>query len=190
MTEDPHRFWAESAFRRRWGTGEPVGRDASGAASTADEVADPLMAAFRELHGRARFGDGFLVFDDPHRLHRLVAHWPDPVTGTPFLRTGWGHVFVADGDAVTLIDPLQGETRPMGCDAVTLIDALLVTDGFLDGTLDCAIYFAAIRALGRSPGIEECACYVPALALGGPRAADHVEIGDLQVTFDLLAQLV
>lgn len=185
MTDDPQRFWTESAFRRRWGAGTPLGGDVPDAVGV-----DPLLAAFWQLHGRARFGDGFLVFDEPDRLRRLVAHWPEPVSGVPFLRTAWGHVFVADGDAVSLIDPLLGQVRPMGCDAVTVIDALLVSDGFLDQTLDCAIYVQAIRRLGRFPDIEQCTCYVPALALGGARDADHVEIAGLQVTMDLLAQMV
>jgi hypothetical protein len=181
---DPNRFWAESAFRGRWGTGETLEGDAPASAAV-----DPLLSAFWQLHGRSRFGEGFLVFDSPERLRRLVEHWAEPVPGVPFLRTAWGHVFVADGDAVTLIDPLLGQTHAMGCDAVTVIDALLVSDGFLDDSLDRGIYFEAIRRLGRSPGTEECTCYVPALALGGPHDADHVEIGDLQVTMDLLAQM-
>ena len=184
MTDPSHRFWAESAFRSRWGTGERIGDAPSSSA------VDPLLSTFWQQHGRSRFGGGFLVFDEPDRLRRLVAHWPEPIQGVPFLRTAWGHVFVADGDAVALIDPLLGETRPMGCDAVTVIDALLVSDGFLDQTLDFAIYVEAIRRLGRSPDSEQCTCYVPALALGGPRDADHVEIADLQVTMDLLAQMV
>jgi hypothetical protein len=78
--------------------------------------------------------------------------------------------------------------RDLGCDAVTALDALLVTDDFLDQELLWGVYRAATQRIGRTPGVEECVAFVPALSLGGELHERHVEIRDLPTTLDLLAQ--
>lgn len=189
MTE-AELFWAGSAFRPRWA----ASRGQSTPATAADiepftQQVDPLVASFWQLYGWGQLAGGFLVLEPPTMLMARYAAWPLPAGAVPLLRTAWGHLFLMRGDSSWLLDPLYGGVHDMGCDAVNVLDALLVSPGFLNDTLLLDIYTAAIARIGRTPGLEEVACFVPALALGGERNERQVELHTLAVTLDLLAQL-
>jgi hypothetical protein len=185
---DGDAFWQASAFEQRW---HP---DAPGAPALDAQIGpylaqvDPLIAAFWRRHGWTRFGSGFLVVEPPATLQRLYAAWRLAPSQLPLLRTAWGHLVLAEGDSSFLLDPIYGEVRDLGCDAVTVLDALLVTDDVLDAELLWDIYRDATARLGRTPGVDECVAFVPALSLGGERHERNVEIRDLPTTLDLLAQ--
>lgn len=189
MTE-PESFWAGSAFEPRW-AGSPGQRTPASAAeirAITDQV-DPLVAGFWQRYGWGPLAGGFLVLAPPAVLAARYAAWPLPDAAIPLLRSAWGHLFVMRGDRSWLLDPLYGGVHDMGCDAVNVLDALLVSPGFLRDTLLLDLYTAATARIGRTPGPEEVACFIPALALGGERHARQVELRPLAATLDLLAQL-
>lgn len=150
---------------------------------------DPLIARFWQLYGWGPLTDGFLVLEPPALLAARYAAWPLPAGTLPLLRTAWGHLVLMRGSSSWLLDPLYGGVHDMGCDAVNVLDALLVSPSFLNETLLLDIYTAAIRRIGRTPGPQELACFVPALAFGGERHEGQVELREMTVTLDLLAQL-
>ena len=185
---DADTFWHGSAFTRHWGAAD------TGEAAPDAEIApylpqvDPLIAAFWRRFGWASFGAGFLVVDRPSALLQLYATWQLPPHGVPLLRTAWGHLFLMRGESTFMLDPLYGGVRDLGCDAVTVLDALLVTEDWLNQELLCDVYRAATRRIGRTPAAQECVTFVPALSLGGELHERHVEIRDLATTLDFLAQ--
>lgn len=188
MTE-AELFWAGSAFQARWAT---TGGQATPAAADIEpytQQGDPLIASFWQRYGWGQLAGGFLVLEPPALLMTRYAAWPFPSGATPLLRTAWGHLFLMRGDGCWLLDPLYGGVHDMGCDAVNVLDALLVSPSFLNDTLLFDIYTAATARIGRTPDPEEVACFIPALALGGERHERDVELRALTVTLDLLAQL-
>lgn len=184
-------FWAGSAFHARWADARPQRRTPPTAADIepfAHEV-DPLVARFWQLYGWGPLTDGFLVLEPPALLATRHAAWPLPAGAVPLLRTAWGQLVLMNGSSSWLMDPLSGGVHDMGCDAVNVLDALLVVPDFLNATLLLDTYTAATLRIGRTPGAHELACFVPALALGGERHETHVELRDITATLDLLAQL-
>ena len=187
MTE-ASAFWAGSAFERFWQRdGTASGMDETGLQANSAPV-DPLMLGFWQRHGWARFGNGFLVFEPPERLRTVYAAWHLPSTRWPFLRTAWGHLFTAEGPTCHLLDPVQGRHRDLGCDAVTVLDALLVDPELLAQDLLWDVYQSATARIGRAPARDEGLAFVPALSLGGALDEGRAEIRPLQVTLDLLSQ--
>lgn len=189
MTE-AELFWANSAFQPRW----MDSRVHLTPATAADiepfiQQVDPLVASFWQLYGWGQLADDFLVLEPPAVLVARYAAWPLPAGAVPLLRTAWGHLLLTRGSSSWLLDPLYGGVHDMGCDAVNVLDALLVSPAFLNNTLLLDIYIAATTRIGRTPGPVEVACFVPALALGGERHERQVELRAMTVTLDLLAQL-
>lgn len=189
MTE-AELFWAGSAFKPLWVDSRPQ-RTAATAADIepfAQQV-DPLVATFWQLYGWGPLREGFLVLEAPALLAARYGAWPMPAGSIPLLRTAWGHLVLMRSSNSWLLDPLYGGVHDMGCDAVNVLDALLGSPSFLNDELLFDIYTAAIRRIGRTPGPEELACFVPALALGGERHERQVELREMTVTLDLIAQL-
>jgi hypothetical protein len=189
MTE-AELFWAGSAFQPRWADSRVQLTPAAAAdiEPFAQQV-DPLVTSFWQLYGWGPLTAGFLVLEPPAVLVTRYAAWPLPAGAVPLLRTAWGHLFLMRGSGSWLLDPLYGGVHDMGCDAVNVLDALLVTPAFLNDTLLLDIYTAATARIGRTAGPGEVACFVPALALGGERHERKVELRAMSVTLDLLAQL-
>lgn len=187
---DADDFWTDSAFDRVWGAGGAPRRPAVAAEILpyADQV-DPLIVAFWRRYGWGGFGDGLLVAQPPATLSTLYHAWRLPPARVPLLRSAWGHLVTVEGEHGYLLDPLHGEERPLGCDGVTVLDALLVVEDLLDADLLHTVYRDATARIGRAPGVDECLGFVPALRLGGRLDADTAQIGALAVTLDLLAQL-
>jgi hypothetical protein len=193
MTE-AELFWAGSAFQPRWADSRGQRMPATATATAADikpftQQVDPLVASFWQLYGWGQMAGGFLVLEPPATLVARYAAWPMPIEAVPLLRTAWGHLLLMRGSSSWLLDPLYGGIHDMGCDAVNVLDALLVSPSFLNDTLLLDIYTAATERIGRTPGPGEVACFVPALALGGERHERQVELRAMSVTLDLLAQL-
>jgi hypothetical protein len=188
MTEDS-AFWEGSAFLRFWGQGEHGVQTSDAEIAPYVASVDPLIGEFWRRFGWAQFGAGFLVVDSPARLLQPYAAWPLPPSALPLLRTAWGHLLLVQGESSLMLDPIYGGVRDLGCDAVTVLDALLVTEDFLNQDLLWDVYRGATRRIGRAPSTQECVTFVPALALGGERHERHVQIRDLPTTLDLLAQI-
>jgi len=185
---DSDTFWQGSAFTRYWGAAESSEPALDSQIAPRGSQVDPLIAGFWRRFGWARFGSGFLVFDPPSALQPLYAAWNLPPSGVPLLRTAWGHLVLMQGESTSLLDPIYGELRDLGCDAVTVLDALLVTEEWLNQELLRDVYRAATQRIGRVPAAHECVTFVPALSLGGELHERHVQIRDLPTTLDLLAQ--
>lgn len=189
MTE-AEAFWVGSAFHSRW-----IDAQRQPTAATASDIepyaqhADPLIKGLWQLYGWGPLAGGFLALEPPNRLAQRYHAWALPAGAIPLVRTAWGHLVLIQGSSSWLLDPLYGGVHDMGCDAVNVLDALLVSPGFLNDRLLLDVYTAATSRIGRTPSLQEAACFVPALALGGERDQRQVELLDIAVTLDLLAQL-
>ena len=171
------------------------------------EHAHPSLIAFWRKVGFGSFGNGFLVFFNPHDYESVLARWlqrdqPDPSL-IPFARTAFGdiiyfrdlrekakqHGLPADwknaSDVVFLsIHYHRTEMITWSMDeffATALQQFLKDNEG--------SFYKLSSSLNTKQLGKGECYFFVPALALGGKVSKDSVKSGNCLVHQDILLQL-
>ncbi len=163
-----------------------------------------LLAFFRET-GWGRFGDGFLVLEDPRKLDETLALWLgsfDP-SRVPIGRTALGDL-VYFRDLRARAEALGLPNAESACD-LSFIDVRYKRTGLLAMSLedipgalgDPELLKTALRkdlfddALWRlgAPEIDELYGFVPALALGGNEDSDSLHRVRAREHWDILFQL-
>jgi len=168
----------------------------------AGKLPEPLLRFWREV-GRGSFGGGLLVLTDPGAWQDTLSAWlRGNIAGrTLIARSGFGDLFYyrdkgmqeIDGvqtrvEDVSRLDPHQPEVEVCAWSLGEFFDDYLCDPDTQETALRKPLFAAAVKRLGRPQG-DDGFFFVPALALGGSAAPEHIDRGDLRVHLQILVQL-
>jgi hypothetical protein len=157
-----------------------------------DQVPADLLELW-EQYGFGTFCDSYLKVVNPDDYAELLADTYQltstvaPALPLVLFTTAMGDLLVWELDCLSLLDYRHGSTNVVAQNFKVFFRNLTY-DSFLNNTLRWEPYPAARERLGE-PAFDECFGYVPALALGGPETADHLQKVKLREHIYLLSQL-
>jgi hypothetical protein len=156
-----------------------------------DQVPADLLELW-EQYGFGIFGDGYLRIVNPADYVELVADTyqltSTPSDGPPLalFATAMGDLLIWEMAYLSLVDYRHGNVTIVGKSLKNFF-RVFAEDSYLVERLRWEPYPAARERLGE-PAFDECFGYVPALALGGPETADHLQKVKLREHIYLLSQ--
>jgi hypothetical protein len=153
--------------------------------------ASPALAALLARASGRTYARGFWAFLPPARLARWMAPWDlHASTCLPFLKGGFGQIVFLQGADCKVLNPVFNTIDVLGAadDLGFVMDILLCDRPSLESSFLIDLYEAVWPRLG-DPGDDEIYALVPALRLGGPRDAAHVQLRPMASEMPLLAQI-
>ncbi|MEZ0611149.1 GAD-like domain-containing protein [Fibrella sp. WM1] len=146
-------------------------------------------------YGYGIFADGYLRFINPDDWTEFVKKYIEN-TGyeyIPIAVSAFGDLFVwktKKEGFLELYDFRHGDFKTVststGLDI--LFDMDFLDDSFIWDELNASNYKSIKVKLG-TPNYDQCYGYVPLLALGGRESIEHIQIVDLRVHMELMAQV-
>ncbi|OFA06902.1 GAD-like domain-containing protein [Duganella sp. HH101] len=151
---------------------------------------DVLVDSWQE-HGFQEFSDGFLWTVNPDDYRDVIANF---VHGYQIddldviLRTGLGDMIVSHKGKLFYFSVVTMVSMPLPDSLEPVLGLHLSQPALVNGIFFLSMYKKALKRLG-PPAEDEVYALVPAPAIGGEVAADHLQKAKLRVYLDYLAQL-
>ncbi len=147
-----------------------------------------------DSHGFGIFMDGYLRLIDPSLFQEFVDQNIESigVRYTPWAINAYGDLFVyRTDDNIDFYNYRHAQYNVIGdgTDLYILFDHLFVDELYIWEELRCTNFPELKTKLG-IPAYDQCYGYFPLVALGGSESVDHVQIVDLRVHMDLMAQAI
>jgi hypothetical protein len=147
-----------------------------------------LLADWEE-NGWCAYGRGLLWTVNPDEYTDILTDWVDnPEQVIAYVRTAFGSIIYWDGKRNYFLDVLDSEKTRIFSRIDDVFNGTLCYDNFLNSVVLRPQFEAALPILG-PPQRDECYGFHPAIALGGPGAADTLKRVKLREHLALLAQL-
>ncbi|WP_187359894.1 GAD-like domain-containing protein [Chitinolyticbacter meiyuanensis] len=157
---------------------------------------EPLLTLWQRV-GLGRYGNGLITLVNPddykHPLYGWLMYDEENPSRLPIAVTAFGLLIYyrrLDEDAadVAYIDPNLREAGVLAWSLEAAFNDVLCSTETQAELLDAELFAAAFARLGPLK-TGQSYCFVPALALGGAKVPELLEIGDAAVQLDLLLQL-
>lgn len=151
---------------------------------------EDLRALQRQV-GLSSFAGGFFRFVRPESLRPYMALWGlEPARCTPLLLCAFGQMLVYSDGRYLVVNPVHNSVDDLGGgDELDFVMDIALTDrAALEASFLIDLYEQAVGRLG-PPAQDELYALVPALRLGGPRDAAHVQRTRAAPQLQLLAQI-
>jgi hypothetical protein len=147
-----------------------------------------LLAEWEES-GWCAYGRGLLWTVNPDEYTDILSDWvSNAELMIAYLRTAFGSIIYWDGSDNYFLDVLIGYRGKIFRDIGSVFNWHLCNDDYLDDVVRRPEFEEALPILG-PPQRDECYAFTPAIALGGPGAADSLKRVKLREHLALLAQL-
>ncbi|HSC80585.1 MAG TPA: GAD-like domain-containing protein [Chitinolyticbacter sp.] len=160
------------------------------------QLPEPLLALWQRV-GLGRYGNGLITLVNPDDYKDQLYGWlmydeEDP-SRLPIAVTAFGLLIYyrrlgEDAEDVAYIDPNLREAGVLAWSLEAAFNEALCSTETQAELLDAELFAAALTRLGLLRAGQSY-CFVPALALGGAKTPEQLEIGDAAVQLDLLLQL-
>jgi hypothetical protein len=162
-----------------------------GAAYVMPQGAPPQLATLLTTMGGKRYAEGFWNFAPARTLAPHLSPWGLAADScVPFLKAAFGHIVFVQGGLCKVVNPVFNAVDVLGevADLGFVLDVLLCDRPALESSFLIDLYEATWATLGE-PDDDEIYALVPALGLGGPREASHVQRRPMGPEMQLLSQL-
>lgn len=163
-------------------------------------VVDKCLGRLFERFGGQSFNNG---------IYRIIAptstyYWSEMISVafpvfsgriTCFAVDWLGRVFAIDkarleggGGGVVMFEPGTGEALEVPCNIVSFHESELID--YSEEALAASFYNKWLACGGKTPTIKQCIGYKKPLFLGGRDSVDNLEVSDLDVYWNISAQLI
>ncbi len=153
-----------------------------------------IISIWRD-YGFGNFMDGYLRLIDPAQFQEFTDNYIENIgfNYTPIAVSAFGDLFVwkKKGEGFMEFYDFRHsvfETISTSRGLDLLFDVKFIDDSYIWDKLNASVYHEAKAKLG-VPAYDQCYGYVPLLALGGSESVDNIQIVNLQVHMDLMAQV-
>ncbi|RYF71437.1 MAG: DUF1851 domain-containing protein, partial [Cytophagaceae bacterium] len=147
-------------------------------------------------YGLGQYMDGYLKFINPKDFQEFVDEHLEDIgyQYIPVAVTAFGDLIVwklQDEGYLEIYDFRHGVFKVMCThDGFGLLfDDDLIDESYVWGQLNATNFREAVAKLG-VPAYDQCFGYVPLLALGGPERVENLQIVNLPVHMEIMAQVV
>jgi len=155
-----------------------------------ENILPPILIDLWRNQGFCSYANRFIWITNPSELDGCVKLWLGKNSKhLAIARTGFGHLFLWNGNSVELLHIHYGGTSEIAPEIELLFNSSLCSDRYLDSGLDRKIFLKAQKKLGPLEN-DECFGYVPAIALGGSGKLDSISKVKLIPHLLILAELV
>lgn len=137
------------------------------------------------------YANGFFKFVAPQEFRHYGALWNlNPDDCFPFLKTAFGHLILLHERQYKAINPVHNDIDLLGAqdELDFVMDVLLCDRSSLEGSFFIDIYEQVFAQLG-APKVDEIYAFIPALGLGGSRAAENVQKVSMEQQMLILSQI-
>lgn len=156
---------------------------------------EPILDLWNS-HGWGVFMNGYLRLIDPSLFQEFTDEYIEQIGlgYTPWAGTVFGDLLVWSSNEDSQCQfynyrHQDFEVISSNKGLLNLLNNRLCDLDFLNEVLRVPSNFPQVRAELGVPAYDQCYGYFPLLALGGSESVDHIQIVDLQVHMDLMAQV-
>lgn len=156
-----------------------------------EHIAPPELRELLQTFGQNVYAQGFFRFVVPAQFRGYTSLWNlPPERCVPFMKCAFGHIILFHDHMYKAINPVHNNVDELAGEGELdfVMDILLTDRPALESSFLIDLYEQSVGRLG-IPSENEIYALVPALRLGGPRAAQRVERLKMLPEMQILSQL-